>query len=1271
MAEHQLSRQGVVFFRFEQITQIGEPASGTWWLGNVRLDSHDVIGPRVAGVMASSDMSGNATIVFSEAIQGLTADSVHVRGPHGQAIGVVGEPVSSDSGRTFTLVFDQPWSLGGTYVVTIDGHVVDLAGNFLGQMVKGVPVDSISYTYEVVPLPERYPVYESFEDGEVFSLTAWDLQVAAGSIALETVLGSIGVSTHLALHVESNEPATATLVVDVSEVDRDNLFLQFATHASANGSLTLALRNDRRDWSPALIVPLSSQSELFHVDVREILDLGPAEVVELLEVSFRYEAVGELPMTFLLDDVSLSGNDADGPRLVHVVPGQQVVPTPYIELVFDEPLRSLDDMHLHLAEPIGHFSAVVASIEELDDGQRYRVFFAEPLVLAGVYRLQVRGVHDLAGNALNQDGDFRNGDVAEFEFVLQSEPRPLPIVEGFQSADIAELSSWQFDVESGTIEVDLVAAHLPYVDPSVRGLVFSNPKGGGLQHATIVVGTAEQTESQDLNLYWTAFGSQYLGQLEVTVSPDGSSWSIPRRSAIGNQRVDLNELLRAESISFGNQLYVRFTHVPIGGQQGTFAIDEVRIDAVDVDPPRLATAQPVWEKNSDLVTAADEEEIWLQGLRLEFDEPIRFEPLVSSPTLVFAPGMSRIDVRQSFVDPQDPRVFHITFDSPQIARGLYQYRLPLGISDVTGNNLEIRQGTCRISPSQLAFPVKPGEPIPWALFRNRGQVDVRTDATNHETLLHFDAGTTVGIQEAIVIVDLDGRQEGVDIELGYWVDSTTYPHVDVSTNGLVWLPLSPIDAVSGVATEYYANVDSAFEQYGAKLDRLLMVRIYGRYAPRVPREFTIGRFRVDDRQTTPPLVTSFEPINDVIPWEGFRVSFSEPVVAFSGEHITVASPHGQRLDVLVTPVEGSDDTLFEVHLDPPHHIAGTYSVAIGGGLVDRDGSQFDQDQVLPPTSFTGEQAVASRITEFPYFEDFEGPEPVDLSAWTYLTGTSIDAAAETPSNNYLTISSGPAVIAVDLHEQVDAQDLEVDFRAKSTAGDDLFVQLYAGYMGEWFRLGWFDAQEDWQHVHFILDPRQMAAGAGMDTVVYLQLRTREPLSIDDFRIGNADVEGPRVESVRTQSTIREGTTHLVVTFSEPIQSLAADDIILVTPTGAAIAGRTPVRRGDGRTYWIPLATVPREPGNYQLIVDRGVRDLAGNVLNEDQDVINGEDDSHHTFRLPQLLPATTTKDRAAMVDAALLIPERWSRFGFPNAMSVRIEPALAVGWVGWVRDPGL
>ncbi|MHB0961158.1 MAG: S8 family serine peptidase [Pirellulaceae bacterium] len=102
-----------------------------------------------------------------------------------------------------------------------------------------------------------------------------------------------------------------------------------------------------------------------------------------------------------------------------------------------------------------------------------------------------------------------------------------------------------------------------------------------------------------------------------------------------------------------------------------------------------------------------------------------------------------------------------------------------------------------------------------------------------------------------------------------------------------------------------------------------------------------------------------------------------------------------------------------------------------------------------------------------------------------------------------------------------------------------------------------------------------------------------------------DLLGPQVVEVFPVGAIFGGTDRITLTFNEAIDgaSFTADDVSLLDPAGSAIP--LSVTRLSDVTFQVTFAMLG-EPGQYQLRVGPEISDLAGNLLDQDQDGIGGE-----------------------------------------------------------------
>ncbi|MBS0265797.1 MAG: Ig-like domain-containing protein, partial [Planctomycetes bacterium] len=144
-----------------------------------------------------------------------------------------------------------------------------------------------------------------------------------------------------------------------------------------------------------------------------------------------------------------------------------------------------------------------------------------------------------------------------------------------------------------------------------------------------------------------------------------------------------------------------------------------------------------------------------------------------------------------------------------------------------------------------------------------------------------------------------------------------------------------------------------------------------------------------------------------------------------------------------------------------------------------------------------------------------------------------------------------------------------------------------------------------------------------------------------------DKTGPRALSASPTGLLKVNTDHVDVTFSEALGSLTAADISLNGPNGAIAVG-TPAFV-SGTTYRIPFAKQTTS-GDYTLTIGSGVRDLAGNTLDQDADGIPGEagDDQFTTtfsLALGDLVPGQLAAPTTAIAGQKVTVSWTTSNLG--------------------------
>ena len=224
-----------------------------------------------------------------------------------------------------------------------------------------------------------------------------------------------------------------------------------------------------------------------------------------------------------------------------------------------------------------------------------------------------------------------------------------------------------------------------------------------------------------------------------------------------------------------------------------------------------------------------------------------------------------------------------------------------------------------------------------------------------------------------------------------------------------------------------------------------------------------------------------------------------------------------------------------------------------------------------------------------------------------------------------------ATLLMDLSGQASATDLEMDFwmwrwdRDQQTndvwidvSGDGSTWQTLVGPLSPW--------QHPYTHYAFDLDQLLQANGVAPDADVYFRfvhsgLTSTCEMALDDLRISNVDAFGPRVVSQTPSGTVAGPLDAITVTFDELIDAATfqPSDVTLTDPFGNAVPIDSVTDTGDHLTFRIlPRGSIGLS-GTYTLAVGPDVCDLAGNVMNQNGDAVQGDGYSG-TFGISQSPP---------------------------------------------------
>nr|WP_161501361.1 Ig-like domain-containing protein [Rhodopirellula sp. SM50] len=283
----------------------------------------------------------------------------------------------------------------------------------------------------------------------------------------------------------------------------------------------------------------------------------------------------------------------------------------------------------------------------------------------------------------------------------------------------------------------------------------------------------------------------------------------------------------------------------------------------------------------------------------------------------------------------------------------------------------------------------------------------------------------------------------------------------------------------------------------------------------------------------------------------------------------------------------------------------------------------------------------------PLLESFEVADLAALTDWTFANtggGTvDLDTASATQTGttslrfdtttNSANVTSD-AVLELDLSGVATATDLTFDFwmkRLNSSTHQGFFMQVDASGDGStWTTLSpsLQPVGNVWIHYVYDLDQRLADAGITLDSDVFLRLRqasyfTVHEAIVDDVRVGQfGDLIGPAVATIAPNSMTAGPVSSVDVTFSEPLDAatFTSADVAFISADGSPLGlVGDPVDSGNQTTFTLNFDAAQSLNGTYRVYIDSDITDIAGNLMNQDDDEVSGEtigdDDFSGTFEI--------------------------------------------------------
>jgi hypothetical protein len=370
-----------------------------------------------------------------------------------------------------------------------------------------------------------------------------------------------------------------------------------------------------------------------------------------------------------------------------------------------------------------------------------------------------------------------------------------------------------------------------------------------------------------------------------------------------------------------------------------------------------------------------------------------------------------------------------------------------------------------------------------------------------------------------------------------------------------------------------------------------------------------------------PFVVSSTPSGNLFgPQSSVRVTFDRAidVSTFTIASIdsftrTVGSTTTDLLSTItgVTPVAGSDNHQFDITFATQNTL-GVYTLVIGPNILDLAGNPMDQDHNGIPGEdtdvYTATFAIQGpRIIAQTPSGNNNFPNTVNHVRLTFnepINPSSFDASDVFIHGP----SGGVPVNSVTAVAGSNNTQFDINFALQTKTGnyDVLVLPFVTDLFGN------------------PLDQDQDFVGGSLP---------------DDIYVGQFGVLGPKVNTAVPNGSLQAGLAHSVrLTFNEAMDLTTINTASIVSFTGpngpVSVLGIVPV--GTSATQFDVVFDPLTVAGNYTLVLSAGMRDVFGNQMDQDGNLIPGElsDRFMTTFTVagPQVLSVTPTGNLLAPVD---------------------------------------
>ncbi len=373
-----------------------------------------------------------------------------------------------------------------------------------------------------------------------------------------------------------------------------------------------------------------------------------------------------------------------------------------------------------------------------------------------------------------------------------------------------------------------------------------------------------------------------------------------------------------------------------------------------------------------------------------------------------------------------------------------------------------------------------------------------------------------------------------------------------------------------------------------------------------------------------------------------RVRFNLPIdeSTFTADQVTLQGPGGPIAVKAITPVDGSNDELFDVSFDPQNTL-GNYTLTVGPDIRDQAGEPMTM-------TYTGGMTI-------------QGPQVIASTP----AGAAVIAA---PLSSVRLTFNEPMNPDTFTPDKVDLL-LGPNGRIPVTA-----VTPVAGSNNTQFDVS-FPAQGTTGHYTLIVGPDIYDLyGDPLD-----QNNNFIPGEIPgDLYTVQFGIQGPRITTASDLGSFDPGVFHLRVAFNEPMDpsTFTPNQVSIRGPGGnVAVLGISPVA-GQNNQQFDVFFTPQTQAGTYQVVIGPNIRDPFGNAMDQNQNLITGEipDDQFTAgFAIlgPQITASTPTGavtgpvDHVRVtfnesIDVASFTPDQITSFIGPGGNAIPINSVQVV-----------